>query len=189
MVMPILCGGTGMTIAYTLWATGPWSLYNKPSLERMAIAVTILGVIAGLTRALASRDRFHSLLAVVAVIVLLREIHWEWTTKFVYIALAAVTVVGLIWRDKVIGYLHRHPMVRVWFTSTVLTYVLSQAIARRAFRGIMPNEEPVYSDMEELVEVVSHLMLVITILVGPWFPKAKTPAPTPASETPSAQTA
>ena len=79
-----------------------------------------------------------------------------------------LAVLGLVWHERVLGFLRRQPTVRVWLVATGGTYVLSQAIARRAFRDVMPNEAEVYSDMEEMIEVLSHLMLFVTLLVGSW---------------------
>ena len=168
MWWPLLLGWIGMAVAYGLDRSGPHEYYNKPSLERMAIAVTSACVLAGVIRFAVTRRRFHLLMCCGACVVLLREIHWDWTTKFVYIALAVLAVLGLVWHERVLGFLRRQPTVRVWLVATGGTYVLSQAIARRAFRDVMPNEAEVYSDMEEMIEVLSHLMLYVTLLVGSW---------------------
>lgn len=182
---PLLLGFAGMFVAYQLDRTGPWNFYTKLAFERAAIVVTVAAVVLACIRLAVTRERFHLLLLAVAMTVLLREIHWEWTTKFVYISLAAITIIAVLWRDHVFVYVDRQPAVRVWLTATAITYVLSQAIARRAFRGVIPNEDAVHTTMEEFIELVSHTMLVVTVLVGPWVrAAARGSAPEPVVNAP-----
>ena len=177
---PLLLGVAGMGVSIALYHTGPWRFYAKAPLEVVAIAVASLGVVCALARLAFTREPFHLLLLGVAVTVLLREIHWDWTKLFAYVSLATITVMAFVWHRRVfVEYLDRQPVVRAWFVSTVIVYVLSQAIARRVFSRVLPDEAAIYSDMEELMEVVAHAMLVVTVLVGPWRRAAHAAGDTP----------
>jgi hypothetical protein len=157
-----------MAVAYGLVRTGPWDFYTKPALEWGAILLTGTALLLALVHLSVTRTRLQLLLCAVAVTVMCREFHWDWTTKAVYASLGLIAAIAFVWRADLVRSLDRSPTLRVWLTATAVTYVLSQAIARRAFRGIIPDEELVYSDMEELVENVAHLMLAVTVMVGPW---------------------
>ena len=83
-------------------------------------------------------------------------------------SVAALATWGWIRRDRMNRFLDPNPWARVWLIATGCTYVLSQAVARRAFRSILPEEDRFYDDLEELLECTAHTMLIVTILVGSW---------------------
>tara|TARA_Y100000589_G_scaffold20775_1_gene17052 strand:+ start:2239 stop:2739 length:501 start_codon:yes stop_codon:yes gene_type:complete len=140
----------------------------KPTFEVVALALASTAVGLGIVRLAWQRTEYHLLILLLAASILLREIHWDWTTKFVYIAVAVLAAWGWFWRKRVDGFLNPNPSVRCWLIATAFTYVLSQAIARRAFRDILPEEELYYGDTEELVENLAHAMLIVCIVAGSW---------------------
>ena len=165
---PVLLGPLVMLVFYQVTGDDYVSLSWKPTLEVVALVLTPVAVLAGLIRFGYQRLEYHLLLTLLAGAILLREIHWEWTTKFVYVAVAALATWGWIRRDRMNRFLDPNPWARVWLITTGCTYVLSQAVARRAFRSILPEEDRFYDDLEELLECTAHTMLIVTILVGSW---------------------
>jgi hypothetical protein len=150
-----------MVTVYVAHATGAdWYLVKRPH-EYAAVGLLAAAAAACTVRAHGGRSRAHLLLAFLAVAFLAREIHWEWTTKGVYVVLAALAVWAAIWRG------HLTPAVRIgrfwpWLCATGFAYVLAQVIARRAFRGVLPYEQDLHALLEEVVENAAHAMLIVT---------------------------
>lgn len=170
---PLLIGPGAAASVYILYATDRMDDFAKPVQEKVAIGLAITAFCVSFLHLLIGRRPFHLLLSAVALTVVFREFHWEWTNKFVYISLAAIAAWGFVWRARLGPFVDRHKHVRVWLIATAVTYVLSQAIARRAFRGVIPHEAVVYDLMEEVTENAGHLMLCVTALIGPWLPARK----------------
>lgn len=136
--------------------------------EITAIILTGTAVMVGLFRLGVQRLEYHVILTLLACTVLLREIHWNWTDLFVYVAVFTLACWGWLRRRSLDIFLDVNPSARVWLIASGCTYVLSQAMARRAFRGFLPEENRFYNDLEELLECMAHVMLIVTILVGSW---------------------
>ena len=119
-----------------------------------------------LARAIYTRNRLCVLLAVLAGVFVVREIHFPGVKKPVYAALIALCVWAVLWRKQLAEPLRewRHTS---WLIATAGAYFLSQVIARRAFRGI-PGEQEIHRSLEEWAETVAHLMFIITSLLGSW---------------------
>ncbi len=117
-------------------------------------------------RATCARNRLFVLLSALAVAFTLREFHFDWMHHTIYWMLAALGIWALLWRKHLARPLRdfRHTS---WLIATCGAYVLSQAIARRAFRFV-PNEQIIHRSWEEVAETVAHVMLIATSLVGSW---------------------
>ena len=171
---PLLIGPAGMAYVYVLFLLDRQDLAHKPTLEVIALYLAYTAAACSLLHLRVNRHPYYLLLSCVAITVVLREYHWDWTSGFVYVALGAIAVWGVFWWKRLAPYLDAYPSVRIWLICTAITYVLSQVIARRAFEHVMPHEPLVYSDMEEVVENLSHSMLIVAALVGPWAARGKT---------------
>lgn len=165
---PLLLGPLVMLCFYQVVSDYYVSLSWKPTLETVALVLTSTAILMGLIRLGVQRLEYHLILTLLAGAVLLREIHWDWTTKFVYVAVAVLALWGWVRRARMNRFLDPNPSARVWLIATGCTYVLSQAVARRAFRSVLPEEDRFYDDLEELLECTAHAMLIVTILVGSW---------------------
>ena len=139
-------------------------------------------------RFIRTRNPLFILMTVLALTLMLREFHFEWRTaeshfdwtgKGLYVALAALGVWAVRWRNRLIEPL-RDSKHTSWIIATFWVYFLSQLIARRAFRGI-PGEHEIHRSLEEYIEMAGHLMLIITSLVGSWR-TSKVGEPKPAPE-------
>ena len=65
------------------------------------------------------------------------------------------------WREKLFDCLNRSRILKVSFFGVLWTYLFSQLIARRVFRGIFPNERLLHILMEVTVETSAHLFFLV----------------------------
>ncbi len=172
---PLLIAPIGVLACIISHALGQMQWADKPVQEVAAIILTSLALIAGVMKFAVVRHRLYLLFALLGLSVLLRECHWEWTTKFIYITIAALSLWAFAWRERLTPYVNAHPHIKVWLIATAVTYVFSQFIARRGFQHLSPEGsaaaelfEAIYTDTEEVVENLAHFMLLITILLGSW---------------------
>lgn len=152
---------------------------QKPVQEPIALMLTAYALIFALLKLGLHRNRFYVLFSLLAACVVLRELHFEWTTKFIYGAVAVLGVWAFLWRATLIPFLDSNPHRRCWLIATAWTYVFSQIIARKGLQHLCPEGsaaealfDAIYTDTEEVVENVAHLMLLITALIGSFRPRA-----------------
>ena len=117
-------------------------------------------------RAYVTRNPLYILLAALTFSLTMREIHFTGTHKGIYVALVVVGIWTFAWRDRIAEPLKdwRHTS---WLIAALAAYVLSQVIARRAFRAI-PGEHQIHRSLEECAETIAHLILIVTSFVGNW---------------------
>lgn len=144
-----------------------WELSRLDArLEEVAPWLILIPTALYWIRAIATRNPLYMILTGMAASLLCREIHFDGMDKAIYV-LGVVVVVWLIaWRDILVDPLKdaRH---KRWLIATMATYLLSQIIARRAFKSI-PGEAAIHCYLEEGVETAGHLMMIVTSLVGNW---------------------
>lgn len=140
--------------------------YLKVPLEAPAPYMVALVALVYATRSLVTRNPLYILLTALAVAFTLREIHFDWTHKGIYVMLACIGVWAGLWRVRLREPLRdwRHTS---WLIATFAAYFLSQVIARRAFRFI-PGEHAIHIQLEEWAETTAHLLFMATCLVGSW---------------------
>lgn len=150
---------------------------QKPVQEPIALMLTSYALIFALLKLGLHRNRFYLLFALLAASIVLRELHFEWTTKFIYGAVAALAVLTFVWRATVVPFFNANPHRRCWLIATAWTYVFSQIIARKGLQHLVPEAsaaealfDGIYTDTEEVVENIAHLMLLITALIGAFRP-------------------
>ena len=117
-------------------------------------------------RAYVTRNPLYILLTALTFSLTMREIHFTGTHKGIYVALVVVGIWTFAWRNRIAEPLKdwRHTS---WLIAALGAYLLSQVIARRAFRGV-PGEQEIHRSLEECAETIAHLMLIVTSLVGNW---------------------
>jgi len=171
---PMLIAPAAMAVLAGLGALG----LSRPELKRfldgpaqsgsewiapwlVAAAATIF-----LLRAAVTRSPLSLILTALSVALLLREIHFEWTHRGVFVMLAAVGLWAAAWRRRL-----RRPLRDVrqaaWLAGMLGAYFLAFLISRRAFRFV-PGEGDLHNFLEEGMETVCHVMLIVTSLAGRW---------------------
>ncbi|MDG2201480.1 MAG: hypothetical protein P8K80_09915 [Phycisphaerales bacterium] len=165
---PFLLGPAAILACYLSFPEDYTRELYKPFLEKLALVLASSALGLGIIRLAWQRLEYHLLLTLLSGAVLLREIHWDWTTTFVYAAVVILAAWGWCWRRRIDRFLDPNPSARCWLVATAFTYVLSQALARRVFRDVLPEEDRYFGDIEELMENLAHAMLIMSILVGSW---------------------
>ncbi|MGC9454587.1 MAG: hypothetical protein ACP5HU_06955 [Phycisphaerae bacterium] len=136
----------------------------------------LVGLIAlvYLVRSVKTSNPLYMLLAAMAVVFTLREIHFGWMDKGVYIGAAVVGVWAVLWRRRLAEPLRdrRHTS---WLLATIAAYAVAVMIDRRFFQFI-PGEDDIHRPLEEWAETAAHLLFLVTAMLGGWrkFPRFKT---------------
>lgn len=136
--------------------------------EVAAPAILGVAVLVMLVRWLGERQPLTLILLGLDATFLCRELHFEGTGAGVYVALLLVGIWTLFWwrniRDDLLG-----SSTTPYLLFAFMTYVLSQAVARRAFRDILPLEadsDVFRTGLEEVLENVAHLAMLFVALRG-----------------------
>jgi hypothetical protein len=163
---PLAGIGLGFALIYAARSAGLESLYAKQPHEVVAIVLTGIASLIAVSRLWQRRDPLSMVLAALSLTILFRECHWDWTGGGIYYMLLAIGIWSWIWRDRLLPYLREQPRFKIWLIATFCTYVMSQVIARRAFRPFWPHEGELHVPAEEVTENVAHLMLVIMVALA-----------------------
>jgi hypothetical protein len=118
-------------------------------------------------RWLVTRKRLYLVLAALGLAFTLREIHWDWTHKAIYVMLVMLGVWAGLWRRSLRENLKSDRRQAIWTLAAATTYVFSVIISRRVFRGL-PTEAQMHRSWEELAETCAHLIFIFAALVGSW---------------------
>ncbi len=128
--------------------------------EVIALILTPIAIIVHTLHFQNGRRPVHLILAVLAVAILCREVHFAGTTKGIYIAIGIIAAWAALWFKRIKPNLDEGQM-GLWIAGAGCSYLFSQVIARRAFRAL-PYEDPLHIALEETVENVAHMLLIIT---------------------------
>jgi len=124
------------------------------------------------TRALMSRDPLMIFLTVLALVFLVRELNstvfslfgGEYLFKSKKLVDCLLVIMGFWafgWHERIFASLNRSKMLKVLIAGVAWTYLLSQLIARRAFRGVLPEEKLLHIPLEETVESSAHIFFFV----------------------------
>lgn len=178
----LLAAGPLATVFVYVAHAQAWPVLGKPALETYAISVLPLALAAFLLKAWRTHRRLYLFMAAFALIALLREWHFAWTGKGVYLMLLAL-ILAAAWQHRVLMSEARDGPFLPWFKGTLVVYFLGVLVARRVFRDILPDEQPIHVALEETLENVAHSMLLLTALAGSWKRRPESAAPTSLPQT------
>ena len=153
-----------------LWLTT--KIFN----ENLAPWLLLVVLLIFLTTSLRSRDSLMIYLTVLALIFLIRELNATVFTifggeyqfeskKLAYCLLVGMVVWAIGWHEKLFTCCNRSIALKVLITGVLWTYLFSQLIARRVFKGILPGENLLHIPMEETAETAAHLFFLVFALV------------------------
>lgn len=143
--------------------------------ENFAPWLVLVVCLIFLIKSLLSRDALVLYLCVLALVFLIRELNSTVITAFggEYLfkskKLVDCLLVGMAlwawgWRDKLFACLKRSKALKVLIPGVLWTYLFSQLIARRVFRGILPEENLLHVPMEETAETAAHMFFLACAL-------------------------
>ncbi len=163
---PLLLGPAAVAIVALCSRVYPAFEQLDAQLDWIAPFLVICPVAVYAVRVLATRNPLAMVLLALTGSLFCRESHLAGTHKAVYVMVAGVLLWAFAWRNVLAEPLKdtRHT---IWLLATVAANLLSQLIARRAFRFV-PGEDAIHSKLEEGVETTGHLRLIVTSLIGPW---------------------
>ncbi|MAE65797.1 MAG: hypothetical protein CMJ18_16125 [Phycisphaeraceae bacterium] len=168
-----LIAPAGIGAVYLFHSLGWHVLIAKPNAEALALYLATFACGVYAHSAITTRDPLHMILGALSVAFLCREIHFTGSGPGIYVTLAVLAIWTVLWRNRLVVPLERG-QTKAWLASTALLYVLSQAIARRAFAarhlGLLPIEETMHVPLEEFLENVGHLSLIVTSFAGRFRP-------------------
>jgi hypothetical protein len=162
-----------------LFNQGDVKVYSEPiSPPILAIAALIFAF-----RAWRTKNPLCMVLTGLAIAFTCREIHFTGTDTGIKVALAILVVWTISWRKRLLLAARDVSQVR-WVAASALTYAMCRVIEKRAFSskhlGIIPNEEMIHVTLEEGLELVAHLLLLLSAVMGSW--KVPTASGDPATE-------
>jgi len=164
---PMLAGPLAVVASVAVSAAWPERFQDlQVQLERPAPYLVALAAAIYAARAARMRNPLHALLAALGAALTCREIHFAGTGWGVYVALGVLAAWAVLWRKRLAAPLRDHRHVS-WLLAAMAAYVLSQLIARRAFRFV-PGEHAIHRSLEECAETAAHVVFIISALAGSW---------------------
>ena len=148
----------------------PW-LSAREFNENLAPWLVAIILVVLIAKSLISRDPLVIYLAVLALVFLVRELNDTVFTvfgeprrlhskKLVDCLLVGMGLWALGWHQRLFASLNRSIRLKVLLSGVLWTYLLSQLIARRVFRGVLPNEPLFHIPLEETAETAAHLFFL-----------------------------
>ena len=149
--------------------------FDLSAMKRYSEAVSppLLGIAAAFfaLRAWRTDNPFCAILAGLAVAFTCREIHFEGTDIGIKVALGVLVGWTVLWRKRLTAPLRNITHVR-WVAASALAYALCMLVQKRVFKtgrlGIIPNEGVIHITLEEGLELVAHLLLLLSAVMGGW---------------------
>ena len=162
---PLLLGPAAMILVYLATILDLQQFVSRAPNENIALLLVGISLAAYAAQTIAFRTEFHLFMTALCIAFFCREWHFPGTSKGIYVALALLAVWAVRRRKPLENAIAGTPL-NLWLVCTFATYFLSQLIARRAFRGILPIEDQVNVPLEESVETVAHLMMIVTSIIA-----------------------
>jgi hypothetical protein len=131
--------------------------FGRKELESAAIVVSCLFMLAAALRYLITRHNFFLWGTGLMCLIMCREIHFAGTDPGIYLGLLMLFGIALLKYDTLKDYLD-NPLVINLLLIGIFTYVLSQTIDQRWWKGI-PGEKIVHVPLEETLEVLGHCII------------------------------
>jgi hypothetical protein len=144
----------------------PW-LITRDFNESFAPWLVLVILVILLAKSFISRDPLMIFLAVLALVFFIRELNDTVITifgnpymvqskKLVDLLLLGMGLWAFAWHEKLFACLNRSMIQKVSFFGVLWTYLFSQLIARRVFRGVFPNESlPEFLRLSEVILIYS----------------------------------
>ncbi len=146
--------------------------FNKPNLEITALCLIGITAFVLLIKSIIVKNSLIIILCSIALSFLVRElddtdfiINNLKTKKIIYVLLFVILVWCTFWQERLFSVLNKFRMIKISISGMVWTYVFSQIIARRAFRGILLNEKNLHVYYEEVTENLAHIFFLFVAIL------------------------
>lgn len=147
-------------------------ILSKPFHEHLALWLVASVFLVLVIKSLLSRDPLMIYLAALALVFFVREFHDTTvnlfgeaylveTKKPVNFLFAGMGLWGIGWRERLFSGLNRFRLLQVAIFGMLWGYFFSQVIARRVFKGILPDENLLHVPFEETAETGAHLFFLL----------------------------
>ncbi|HPS56042.1 MAG TPA: hypothetical protein PLP05_10630 [Sedimentisphaerales bacterium] len=161
---PFIIGPLVMVIVYILYGFNEISASDKGMLENIHLILIATALLLFTAVAVKQKNIFSYVMTALCFSFFCRELHFVGTSTGVYVAIAIIAALAISKRKQIISIIEQGK-IKPWLYATGFTYLLSQLIARRIFRHILPNEHDVHVILEEMVEFAAHAMMIITAII------------------------
>jgi len=140
-----------------------WYALNKEIFERYAVFITTLAVVAALIRCILTRFApFSNWLAGLTILLMMREIHWDWMSTGIYIGLLLLFIIAWLKYDLLEKYFESR------FFLTLMTMIFLSYLIAVTFDSQMWTEtermDHVGQLAEEVVEDFGHWLVVLMVM-------------------------
>jgi len=172
----LLPGFLAISLVYAVHYFGisPW-FTTRIFHESFAPWLLLVVVLIFLTASFLSRDALVMYLSGLALVFLIRELNSTMFTvfggeylfkskKLVDCLLVGMALWAWGWREKLFTCCNRSIALKVLISGVLWTYLFSQLIARRVFRGVLPEENLLHVPMEETAETAAHVFFLVCAL-------------------------
>ncbi len=150
-------------------------LFSRGPLENLAPWLVLMILLVLVTNSLISRNPLVIYLAALALVFLVRELddmvftffdatYLVKTKNLVSFLLAGMGLAAFVWHEKLFASLNRSRLLKVSLFGVLWTYFFSQLIARRWFKGVLPDERLLHVPLEETAETSAHLFFLLFAL-------------------------
>ncbi len=172
----LLPGLVPILLVYTLHHANVYTwIMQERFLDSLALWLVSTLLLILTIKAFVSKNPLMIYLAVLALIFCVRELddtvytfmeipHEIKTKRTVRFVLFGMVLWGIGWHGKLFATLNRFITLKITLFGVLWSYVLSQLISRRAFRGVLPYESLLNGSLEEMTETFAHLFFIIFAL-------------------------
>jgi len=174
---PLLFGPCVIVTVYIARAGGYLEVFGRSVQDDSPLpyVLTLTAFAIAAARAFVTRNTLMGLIAIMALAVFNREVHWEIpleggdafspTTTMAYLTLAGVLAFGYLRYERVGPWLCRGRVAQ-WLIIAAATYVLAVAVGKGWIKFMLPDDRAIRNYLEETCENAAHITLIVTTLTG-----------------------
>lgn len=147
--------------------------YDRLQVVLEQIGPYLIGVAAAIyvIRTAVTRNWPLAIVTFLVLSLMCREIHFAHMDKAIFALFGTAGAWAILWRKRITASPADWPHVS-WLLAAMVTYALSQIIAKRVFSArhipIIPGEDAIHTALEESAETAGHLILIVSAVVGSW---------------------
>ena len=141
----------------------------KVILESVAFYILVPAAVFAYLRFCVERSWFFLWFSFLLGILICREVHWDWTSKGVYILLAILALVGYFYYDKLRPQVNSSLFVNL-FVVAIVSYFISEFLLDHNWARIpkhFRDDIKFKKSLGEFMEVFGHSMMFVIVFLTP----------------------